>query len=299
MIAEPLILYIPGLLPKPAPELHREALRRCLLTGIARIDAESAAAIDSVEHAFDIVAWTFDFYGEHRDIALDAPSIDAMLAQEQASDRDLREAASFRRRAARVLFSLADLLPFLIPHVANEQQELHLGELRRYLRNRNDIAEHIRRMLKLPLKAAAESQRPVLLLAHSFGSVIAFEALWELTHEDDDDLQVDLLVTMGSPLGQRYMQNRLKGSQESGAYRYPHNIRRWINLSAVGDLTSIDPKLANDFAAMARLGLVESIEDYGVQNYFRLDGELNVHGEYGYLVNAVTARIVTEWWQSL
>ena len=157
----------------------------------------------------------------------------------------------------------------------------------------------IRRMLKLPLKAAAESDRRILLLAHSMGSVIAWDALWELTHEDGDDLAIDLLVTMGSPLGQRFIQRRIKGFGEKGAYRYPHNIRRWINLSAVGDLTSIDPKIADDFAMMARLGLVESFEDYGVQNYFRLDGELNVHAEYGYLTNAVTARIVSDWWHDL
>mgnify|MGYP000278920683 FL=1 len=45
-------------------------------------------------------------------------------------------------------------------------------------------------------------------------------------------------------------------------------------------------------------GLVDSIEDHRVHNWFRLDGVLNVHAEYGYLVNAVTARIVTNWWQS-
>ena len=32
----PLIIYVPGLLPKPEPEKHREALLRCLLTGLRR-----------------------------------------------------------------------------------------------------------------------------------------------------------------------------------------------------------------------------------------------------------------------
>lgn len=296
MIGDPLILYIPGLLPKPAPAAHKDALQRCLLAGLDRIDAGTADAIRRSGHVFDIVSWTFDFYGENRDIALDAAAIDAVIAQEQATDKDLREAASLQRRTARLIFSLADLLPFLIPHIANERQEVHIQDLLRYTRNHDDIADHIRRMLKLPLRAAAESGRRVLLLAHSMGSVIAWDTLWEMTHEDGDDFAVDLIVTMGSPLGQRFIQRRLKGYREKDAYRYPHNIRRWINLSAVGDMTSIDPTLADDFAAMPRLGLVESIEDCGVQNYFRLDGELNVHAEYGYLANAVTARIVSDWW---
>ena len=30
---------------------------------------------------------------------------------------------------------------------------------------------------------------------------------------------------------------------------------------------------------------------------FRHDGELNVHAEYGYLVNKVTAAVVADWWR--
>ncbi len=48
---------------------------------------------------------------------------------------------------------------------------------------------------------------------------------------------------------------------------------------------------------MQKLGLVASIEDHGVLNYFRLDGVLNVHAEYGYLANSVTAGIVADWWK--
>ena len=55
--------------------------------------------------------------------------------------------------------------------------------------------------------------------------------------------------------------------------------------------------LQNDFGEMVQLGLVESIEDREVYNYFRLEGELNVHAEYGYLVNEVTAGYVSEWWR--
>jgi hypothetical protein len=50
---------------------------------------------------------------------------------------------------------------------------------------------------------------------------------------------------------------------------------------------------------MTEHGLVESIEDHLVHNWFRLQGVLNVHAEYGYFVNSVTARIVTDWWRSV
>jgi hypothetical protein len=48
---------------------------------------------------------------------------------------------------------------------------------------------------------------------------------------------------------------------------------------------------------MLRLGLVEHIEDIEIFNFFRLDGELNVHAEYGYMANRETAAVVANWWR--
>ncbi len=147
MIELPLILYVPGLLPKPEPRLHRDALFRCLIAGLRRHDEKIALDIAANLHCFDIVSWTYHFYKTHRDIAIDQEAIEAVIAQSAATPEDIAEATSWRRRAARWVFSLADVVPFLIPHVANERMELHLRDLRRYLRNLEDIAEHTRQML--------------------------------------------------------------------------------------------------------------------------------------------------------
>ena len=298
MIELPLIIYVPGLLPKPEPGPHRDALFRCLIAGVRRHDEKVALDIAANLHCFDVVSWTYDFYKTHRDIAIDAAAIDAVIKQSHATQQDIDEASSWLRRFARWIFGLADLLPFLIRHVANERLELHLRDMRRYTRNRNDIAEHIRQMLKMPLRAAVEARRPILVIAHSMGSVIAYDSLWQMANNERDHVRVDLLLTMGSPLGQRYIQRRLQGFSEDGERRYPNNIQRWTNLSAVGDLTAIDLDLADDFSEMVELGLVDAVDDHELLNYFRLDGELNVHSEYGYLANEVTARIVIDWWRS-
>jgi len=295
----PLILYVPGLLPKPEPGPHRDALFRCLIAGIRRHDEKVALDIAANLHCFDVISWTYDFYKSHRAIAIDQAAIEAVIQQDSASKEDIVEATSWQRRVARWIFSLADVMPFLIPHIANERLELHMRDLRRYVRNSNEIAEHTRQMLKIPLRAAAEAGRPILLIGHSMGSVIAWDSLWQLAHSDDDHVAVDLFLTMGSPLGQHYIQRRLQGGAESGASRFVSGIRRWVNLTAVGDLTAIDPVLADDFAEMVDLGMVESIDDHVLHNYFRLDGVLNVHAEYGYLANDVTARLVSDWWRSV
>ena len=298
MINLPLILYVPGLLPKPEHGPHRDALLRCLIASMRRHDEKIALDIAANLHCFDIISWTYDFYKTHRDIALDADAIEAVIEQNQASPLDIAEASSWQRRLARWAFSVADVMPFLIPHIANERMELHLRDLRRYLRNRNEIAEHTRQMLKMRLRAAVEAERPILLIAHSMGSVIAWDSLWQMAHNERDHMHIDLLLTMGSPLGQRYIQRRLQGAGEPSERRYPDSICRWINLSAIGDLTALDPDLADDFAAMLKFGLVDSIEDHELHNYFRLNGDLNVHAEYGYLANDVTAKIVIDWWRS-
>jgi hypothetical protein len=293
----PLIIYVPGLLPKPEPGIHRDALLRCLLTGISRVDEDVAAEIEGNSNSFDIVSWTYDFYREHRDFGIDAAAVDELVEQEVASPEDVAEATSWRRQLTRWIYALGNMLPFLIPHLATERMEVHLRDLRRYLRDDNGIATHTRRMLKMRLRAAAGGRHPTLLIGHSMGSVIAYDTLWELSESGRDRLQLDMLLTMGSPIGQRYMQKRLKGADQKGYARYPANIRRWRNLSAVGDMTALDPYLADDFEEMLELGILEDFEDEVIHTHFRLRGALNVHSEYGYLVNPRTAHTVIDWWR--
>jgi hypothetical protein len=296
MSVEPLILYIPGLKPKPEPAAHREQLFRCLLEGVRRIDGGLAAALAGHDNAFDIVSWTFDFYGEHRDIGVDQADIDLLLTKTAASESDKAIATSWKRRSLRWLFRTADFLPFTIPKLATEELEVHLRDLYRYVSNENGAADAAREKLKLALKSAAAADRPILLIAHSMGSVIAVEGLWELSEDKDSKLKVDLLLTLGSPLGQKLIRRRLLPVRRGATPPYPANIRYWINLAAIGELTAIDMTLRNDFAAMIELGLIADIEDRQVYNFYHMHGTLNVHAEYGYLVNEVTASIVRGWW---
>jgi hypothetical protein len=295
----PLILYIPGLKPKPESSLHREQVLRCILEGIRRIDPVTADEMAQDEHCFDIVSWTYDFYGVHRDINLDLADIEAVLEKTEASAGDKETATSWKRRFMRSLYLAADHLPFLIPHFASEDVELQIRDLRRYARNDGDIAEIIRREVKIRLRSAASAGRPILLYGHSMGSVIGYDTLWQLTHEPGEDVPIDVMLTTGSPLGQHLIQRKLLGFKREGVGRYPGNIRRWTNIAAIGELTAIDMALKNDFGEMMRLGLVEGIEDLETYNYYRMNGVLNVHAEYGYLVNEVTATAIRNWWRSV
>mgnify|MGYP000175691659 CR=1 FL=1 len=129
--------------------------------------------VDADAQAVDLVSWTYDFYGVHRDIALDEASIDALLTHTEAPAEAIAEASSFSRRLLRWFYLLGDSFPFLIPYLADERLEMHLRDLRRYTRDENGIAQHVREMLKLALRAAWQSERPVLLIGHSMGANVA------------------------------------------------------------------------------------------------------------------------------
>ena len=111
-------------------------------------------------------------------------------------------------------------------------------------------------------------------------------------------LAPDRSVDQRKYLGKRFVRQLLQGANLPEPDRYPRTIRRWINLVAVGELTATERCLARRFASMARGGFIDSIEDYDVFNYFRSDGVLNVHTEYGYLVNEQCGSLIAEWWKS-
>lgn len=290
-------IFVPGKNPKPPPEQHRKALWRTLVEGVRRAEPEVAAELQAWHKHFKLAAWNFLYYHSYKDINRDLPWIDALLNKHGPTPTDIREAHSWQRRLGRFLFALGDRLPFLIP-LLPEPIRMTAQETRRYFQNQDDIACEVREVLKRQLRPLLNNGEKILLIGHSLGSVIAYDTLWELTHEEHLPGKVDLFLTLGSPLGMRYVKRRLQGAHDRGARRYPHNIRRWVNIAAIGDVTALDRELADDYHEMVRLGLTESIEDHcrGIYNYFRNEQGLNVHRSYGYLVNPAVGKVIADWW---
>lgn len=297
--ARPRIIFVPGKNPKPPPEAFRAQLWRCLLEGVRRADPATHRRMATAPECFSLIAWNYSFYHRHRDIALDQPWIDRLIETASAAPEDISEARSWRRRLMALAYFAADLVPMLTRFVPDPVMKATLAETAHYFENREGIAEIVRRPLLESLQRL-DPVAPVLLIGHSLGSVIAWDVLWQLSHEQPAPCRVDLFLTIGSPLGTRYVQRRLLGSREKGRRRYPVNIRRWINVTSVGDLLAVDPKLRSDFDEMIRLGLIEEIRDYPgpVYNFFRSDEGLNVHRSYGYLVNPAVGRIIADWWRA-
>lgn len=152
------------------------------------------------------------------------------------------------------------------------------------------FAQEVRGRLCVRIKAS--SGQPVLLVAHSMRSIIAYDAL-RMLERDEPSVLVDHFVTLGSPLG--LAEVKLKVAEEHGEVRVPNNVGRWTNLADRRDIATVAGGLADDYAPN-RHGA--SVRDSAVVNaYRRPNGEPNHHKSYGYLrtpeLSAIALRFTT------
>ncbi|GEL42840.1 MULTISPECIES: hypothetical protein [Methylobacteriaceae] len=130
------------------------------------------------------------------------------------------------------------------------------------------------------------SDHRILLVAHSMGSVIAYDVL-RILERDTPGLKVEHLVTAGSPLGLAKV--KLKIEAECGVVRVPNNVRYWTNLADGNDIVAVTGALAGDFVP-SDTG-VEVVDHRVVNDYRRPTGEPNHHKSYGYLRTPEFSRI--------
>jgi hypothetical protein len=90
---------------------------------------------------------------------------------------------------------------------------------------------------------AAVDGGPHVVVAHSLGSVIAYDCLKRVP----DTKKVDMLVTLGTPLGMSEIQHNMRPewSKEDG---YPGELPRWVNVvDRLDPVCVADPIIANDY----------------------------------------------------
>lgn len=101
----------------------------------------------------------------------------------------------------------------------------------------------LRRRCRDTVAEAIREHQPRALVAHSLGSVVTYEAL-----HAHPDLRVDLLVTLGSPLGlPGAVFDALDPEPQNGLGARPDGVGRWVNLADAGDLVAVPPRLGDRF----------------------------------------------------
>lgn len=291
------IIYVPGKNLKPEPTTHRLHLWRSLVAGVQHAQPGLAEQMQRRADCFQLAAWNYSFYGEHASLESDIPWINRLMDKTSAGEEDIRDARSWHRIATQFMYAIGDRFHGLLDWIPDKRVKDMIDDTTPYFENQGNIADHIRGLLAQMICEAAQQGDRVLLIGHSMGAIVAYDTLWQLSHNAKSPCGVDLFLTLGSPLGMRYVQKQLLGAGETRTF--PTGVSHWENVSATGDLVSLDKTVHDDFGKMVEDGLIDSIHDHcgGVYNWFRNDDGLNVHRSYGYLVNPVVGKIIADWWQ--
>jgi hypothetical protein len=92
--------------------------------------------------------------------------------------------------------------------------------------------------------AEAVTEETRVIVAHSMGTIVAYEAL--CAHPE---WPVRTLVTLGSPLGIRNLIfERLRPAPEGGIGAWPEGLTRWSNVADGGDIVALEKKLRPRFS---------------------------------------------------
>ncbi len=114
---------------------------------------------------------------------------------------------------------------------------------------------------------------PFVIIAHSQGSMIAYDVLrnWDATR--DGEIQVPLFITIGSPLGLTEVKDQMKRLTDQKRLTAPDRVGAWMNFADPWDYVALDGTLGDDYGPA---GFVEDVE---VDNPV----EKNPHSGIGYL----------------
>lgn len=259
-----IIIGIHGLSNKPPPADLAEYWQLALLEGLAK---NTSIHLQSLP--FSLVYWA-DVVYEHYDSGAES-------RYQEASPGALRRyrdhwIAHIRSQALDFFGSEIDILKeiFGIDQTAELFLKWQFQELARYYTNEPFRHTLRQRLIETLLR---HQEKRILLLAHSMGSIIAYDALRELGNRETQ-VVVSHLITLGSPLGLPHVKYKI--TQEHGPIHTPSIVRRWSNLADPRDRVALDAHLRDDFEANYK-GV--RVIDIPVMN----DWPGNFHKSYGYL----------------
>ena len=140
-----------------------------------------------------------------------------------------------------------------------------------------------RRRMTLPLLAHLGSgPGPFIIVAHSQGSMIAYDALRSMRGASP---AVPLLVTLGSPLGLAEVRRAFRRWMRRRALPVPRTVERWLNVTDRLDAVAADARLSGDFVPT---GFIEDRVRAGLN----ADAPLAPHSATGYLRTSTVRRAV-------
>lgn len=135
----------------------------------------------------------------------------------------------------------------------------------------------------------------IFLVAHSMGSIVAFDVLTFNLPE----IKIKTFATIGSPLGIPFVRSKIAQEKrlvlnDSHKLKTPKGVQQWYNFSDLEDDVTINYSLEKDFEENE--GGVRAV-DFIVNNNYEIDKEKNPHKSFGYLRTPEFSEILFEFIQ--
>lgn len=296
---------------KPAEEAFVDLSMAAMRVGIERDFPDAVDAFDSVEKCS---AWYGDLnadilyaagkkYDEHLDIGDRRNALSSLRAITVRKKFGIGQYDRLPGKSA-VPEAMADIVaPVLgrmglcvplIRYVAKD--------FARYFDKKSSYGMQVRRRLLDKLCLLLDKDELVVLVSHGTGSVVAYDVLWQLSHDPDlkdryADKKIDLWLTLGSPLGDSSLRKRLMGANHDADARFPINVISWHNVAAEDDYTCHDNTLADDFKMMMQQRMVSAVHDHKIYNLAVRYGKSNPHSSIGYFIHPRVSKIIADWLQ--
>jgi hypothetical protein len=187
---------------------------------------------------------------------------------------DLEEFQRSRAGVAEMLSKLAgDSLGEALGQAASEAAFDRTIDMVTVMQTRPDLADRIAERFA---RVIGDDTRVVV--GHSLGSVVSYRQLHRRP-----ELEVPVLVTIGSPLGSPTILPMLDDVAD-GRAPWPGSVQRWVNIAAVGDRAAAVAELAELFGGDDDRRVVDR----------KVDNGHRAHDPEPYLNSAVTGAAVAE-----
>ncbi len=229
-----MIIGIHGLSNKPAEKTLARWWEKAMLEGL---QVNSKLSLDSLD--FQSVYWADVMYPQPD------PAPDKYRRAKKGELKYYREGWIDYIRETLLDFG-GDIIDstkemFGIDALAEKVLKSKLKDLYRYYEK-----ENIRNELRGRLRQAILDNRDkrLMVVAHSMGSIIAYDVLRELGRIDAT-LSVDHFVTIGSPLGLPHVKHKIM--EENPLVRTPSIVKKWSNLADRRDPVALDVHLRDDY----------------------------------------------------
>jgi len=185
--------------------------------------------------------------------------------------------------------NFSDVTDLIIKHFFSDLAVYYSDKQIRHGNSNKLVREIIRKMLALVLRKY--KKRKILLIGHSMGSIISYDVLTQTA----PDVQIDTLVTPGSPLGLAIILNRIKMEQKKKISKLsklstPENVyNHWYNLADLRDKVTLNYNLSDDYDKNSKK--IKPIDKIVYNNYKHKE-EKNPHKSFGYLRTPEMADII-------